>query len=200
MFVASLATLVILSALTLPRLGAWLQREDPLEPADAIVVLGGTMYERQLEAVDLYKAGYAPRVFISRELIDWGERELIERGIAYPRPVDIQIDVMTRVGMPREAIGILDAANSTAEEADHVLALATHERFSRIIIVTSKQHTRRSRLVMNRRLATIGARAIVRASKYDRSDLEHWWRDRSTLRFTLFETQRLIAYWMRIAD
>lgn len=200
MFVASLATLVILSVLTLPRLGAWLQREDPLEPADAIVVLGGTMYERQLEAVDLYKAGYAPRVFISRELIDWGERELIERGIAYPRPVDIQIDVMTRVGMPREAIGILDAANSTAEEADHVLALATHERFSRIIIVTSKQHTRRSRLVMNRRLATIGARAIVRASKYDRSDLEHWWRDRSTLRFTLFETQRLIAYWMRIAD
>lgn len=200
MFVAVLASLILISILILPRLGAWLQREDPLVTADAIVVLGGTMFERQLEAVDLYQAGYAPRIFVSRELTDWGEQELIKRGIAYPRPVDIQIDVMEKAGVPRSAIGVLDAANSTAEEADHVQALATHEHYSTIIIVTSKQHTRRARLVMNRRLAPIGARAVVRASKYDRSDLEHWWRDRSTVRFTLFESQRLIAYWLGIAD
>ena len=38
------ALLLLLSALTLPRLGSWLVSEDPLQKADALIVLGGTMY------------------------------------------------------------------------------------------------------------------------------------------------------------
>ena len=70
----------------------------------------------------------------------------------------------------------------------------------RVIIVTSKQHTRRARLVMSRRLAGTGVKVIMRASRYDRTDVEHWWRNRSTLRFTLFESQRLFGYWIGVAD
>jgi hypothetical protein len=40
----------------------------------------------------------------------------------------------------------------------------------------------------------------VRASRYDRTDTEGWWHNRSTLRFTLFETQRLFGYWIGVAD
>ena len=46
-----------------------------------IVILGGTMYERQMEGVELFKEGYAPRVFLMREIQDWGEIELIKRGM-----------------------------------------------------------------------------------------------------------------------
>lgn len=195
-----MGALVILAAYPLSRLGAWLVVEDPLQQADAIVVLGGTMYERQLEAVDLFTSGYAPRIFVLREIQDWGEVELIKRGVPYVKPVDIQIDTMVKVGVPRDAIGILEPANSTAQEADHVHDLVTAQRLSRVIVVTSKQHTRRARLVMNRRMRNTGAQVIVRASRYDREDVEHFWRDRGTLRFTLFETQRLFAYWTGIAD
>lgn len=195
-----MGALVILAAYPLSRLGAWLVVEDPLQQADAIVVLGGTMYERQLEAVDLFTSGYAPRIFVLREIQDWGEVELIKRGVPYVKPVDIQIDTMVKVGVPRDAIGILEPANSTAQEADHVHDLVTAQRLSRVIVVTSKQHTRRARLVMNRRMRDTGAQVIVRASRYDREDVEHFWRDRGTLRFTLFETQRLFAYWTGIAD
>jgi len=107
---------------------------------------------------------------------------------------------MTTLGVPRDRIDVLDAAGSTAEEAQHVRRLATEQKFSTLIIVTSKQHTRRARLVMNRRLRPAGVTVIVRASRYDRSNVTQWWTERGTLRFTLFETQRLLGYWIGVAD
>ena len=195
-----LAPILLLSAVTFLRLGSWLVVEDPLARSDAIVVLGGTMYERQLESVDLYHEGWAPRIYLFRELADWGELALIERGIAYSSVVDVQIAAMLRLGVPRDAIVVLDRVGSTAEEADVVRQLATAEKMARVIVVSSKQHTRRARLVMRRKLAGTGTEVIVRPSRYDRSDVEQWWSQRATLRFTIFETQRLIGYWIGLAD
>lgn len=195
-----LAPVLLLSTFLLSRTGGWLVVEDPLEKADGIVILGGTMYERQLEAVDLYKEGWATRIFVLREIADWGEAELISRGVKYMSAVDIQVDAMERLGVPRDRITILDRANSTAREADLLYQLTQQEKLGTVIVVTSKQHTRRARLVMNRRMAGTGVKVIMRASRYDRTDVEHWWRARATARFTLFETQRLFGYWIGLAD
>lgn len=195
-----LAPIFLISLFLLRGLGSWLVVQDPLDHAEAIVVLGGTMYERQMEAVDLFKDGWAPRIYVLREIADWGEAELIARGIPYMRSVDMQVDTMQKLGVPADRITILDPAYSTAEEAQILLQLATAEKLTRLIIVTSKQHTRRSRLVMNRRLTPAGVSVIVRASRYDRTDTAGWWHNRSTLRFTLFETQRLFGYWIGVAD
>jgi uncharacterized SAM-binding protein YcdF (DUF218 family) len=195
-----LAPCLLLIAVALPRLGPWLVIQDPLVKSDAIIVLGGTIYERQLEAVDLYREAWAPRIYLFRELIDWGELELMERGVPYTKVVDVQIEAMLRLGVPREAIEILDRADSTAAEADFVRQLVLAKKLSRVIVVSSKQHTRRVRLVMRRRLAATGTEVIVRPSRYDRSNVERWWSERATLRFTLFETQRLLGYWIGLAD
>ena len=195
-----LAPLVILGMIVLRGLGTFLVYEDPLENADGIMILGGTMYERQLEAVDLYKGGWAPRLFVLREVSDWGEVELRNRGIEYLSVVDAQVDVMERLGVPRDRITILDRANSTAQEAVILRDVAQREKLAKVIIVTSKQHTRRARLVINRRMQEIGVTVIVRASRYDRANVDRWWTERPTLRFTLFETQRLLAYWVGLAD
>ena len=195
-----LAPLLLLGIIALRGLGSFLVYEDPLEKADGIMILGGTMYERQLEAVDLYKDGWAPRLFVLREISDWGEVELMKRGFTYQSAVDLQVDVMERLGVPRDRITILDRANSTAQEAGILRDFALREEFTKVIIVTSKQHTRRARLVINRRMREIGVRVIVRASRYDRANVDRWWTERSTLRFTLFETQRLFGYWIELAD
>jgi uncharacterized SAM-binding protein YcdF (DUF218 family) len=198
----ALAVLLLLIATLLgPGLGAFLVAEDPLVKADVIYVLGGTLYERPLEAVDLYNAGWAPRVLLSRQVSDWGELALAERGIEVPHEIDLQLRVMEQLGVPASAIDVLDREqDSTADESDALLAIATPRHWSRVIVVTSKQHTRRAGLAMRRRLAGTGVTVTMRASRYDRSDVEHWWRTRSTLRFTLFETQRYLAYWLRLAD
>lgn len=194
------ASLLIVAAVAAPRLGAWLVVEDPLQKADAIFVLGGTLFERPLEAVDLYHEGWAPRLLLMRQIADKGEIELRRRGIQYQREIDVQVDVLTRLGVPRSAIEILDEQDSTKDEADTLRAIVVARQWSRVIVVTSKQHTRRARLVMNRRLSDTNGQVMLRASRYDDTKVEGWWRERGTLRFTLFETQRLIAYWLRIAD
>ena len=43
--------------------------EDPLEPASAIIVLSGDIPYRPLGAAQLYKAGWAPRVVLTRALL-----------------------------------------------------------------------------------------------------------------------------------
>jgi uncharacterized SAM-binding protein YcdF (DUF218 family) len=195
-----LAPILILILFGLSRLGAFLVVEDPLAKADAIFVLGGSRYERPLEAVELYKAGWAPRVTLNRQIADNGEVALMRRGVPYTREVDEQIEVMGRLGVPASAITILNEANSTADEADTLYAIATRDRWTRVIVVTSKQHTRRARLVMRRRLSGTGVEVVMRGSRLDSADVDRWWTNRSTLRFTLFESQRLLAYWIGVAD
>ncbi len=194
------ALILVLAAAAAPRLGAWLVVEDSLQKADAIFVLGGTLFERPLEAVDLYHEGWAPRMLLMRQIADQGEIELRRRAVPYQSEIDVQIDVLTRLGVPRSAIEILAEQNSTKDEADALRAVVVANHWTRVIVVTSKQHTRRARLVMNRRLADTEGKVILRASRYDKTNVDAWWRQRGTVRFTLFETQRLIAYWLRIAD
>lgn len=195
-----LAPVLLIGIVALRGLGSWLVVQDPLAKADAIFVLGGTRFERPLEAVELYKAGWAPRIALMRQVSDYGEVHLMQQGIPYPREVDAQVDVMVRLGVPQSAITIFNEANSTAEEADTLYEAATANHWSRVIIVTSKQHTRRARLVMTRRTAPIGLTVVTRYSRYDQADTDRWWTNRSVLRFTLFETQRLFGYWIGVAD
>ena len=97
----TLGLVIVIALAAFPQLGPWLVVEDPLDKADAIVVLGGTMYERPLEAVDLYNAGYAPKIFLIREIPDWGERLLLERHIPIVRAVDIQIETLVKLEIGR---------------------------------------------------------------------------------------------------
>jgi uncharacterized SAM-binding protein YcdF (DUF218 family) len=191
--------LLIFTAFAFPRLGGWLVREDPLEKADAIYVLSGTRFERPLEAVDLYKAGWAPTIVLTQQVADWGEVWLNEQRITVPSDLQIQIELLERMGVPSTAIESLDTRASTADEADALLITMRKHGWSRVIVVTSKQHTRRAGLAM-RRVVGDGMKVMVRASRYDRSEVDRWWANRSTLRFTLFETQRLLAYWVGLAD
>ena len=38
------------------------------------------------------------------------------------------------------------------------------------------------------------------ASRSDESDVDRWWTRRGTLRFVLFESQKMFAYWIGAAD
>jgi uncharacterized SAM-binding protein YcdF (DUF218 family) len=202
--IAAIAAVLLFSLLLLiagPRLGVWLIREDPLAKADLIYVLGGTRMERPLEGADLYKDGWAPRILLSRQRGDGGEAALRARGIPYPTEADLQRTMLVTLGVPADAIEILDEEqNSTSAEARALIELATARRWTRIIMVTSRMHTRRASLALRRRLEPAGISLITRGSRYDVMDADHWWRERDDLRFTLFEYQKLFLYWTRLAD
>jgi uncharacterized SAM-binding protein YcdF (DUF218 family) len=62
--------LLVAGVFTFLDIGSFLATEDPLEHADAIFVFAGTRAERPLEAFDLWKEGYAPRVVVTRAVAE----------------------------------------------------------------------------------------------------------------------------------
>lgn len=195
LLVVAVLVVAVLAAWFTLHAGSYLQHEDPLHHADAIFVLAGTTFGRPLEAVDLYKAGYAGIIALSPGNEDPANAIVRARGIAFPREVDSVRDALVRLGVPARAVivgpGTMD---NTAQEGLLLKTLAAAHGWHTIIVVTSKYHTRRSGFAMRRALAGTGISIIIRATKYDPADPAHWWRSRGDVRFVLSEWQKLIAY------
>ncbi|HYT65008.1 MAG TPA: YdcF family protein [Vicinamibacterales bacterium] len=174
--------------------GRYLQHEDPLQKADAILVLAGTRAERWLEAYDLYTAGYAPVVVLSPGASEPSEQLLRQRGIRFPSAAELQRDAMIQLRVPPSAVIILRGyADNTVQEAEMLRALVRERGWRRVIVVTSKYHTRRSGFAFRRALAG-SVEIVIRASRYDASDPANWWRIRADVRFASTEWEKLIAY------
>ena len=177
------------------QLGTFLYHEDPLQRADAIFVLAGTRMERPLDAADLYLKGWAPRVVLTEETPDSGVVALHERGMPLQSNAEVARDVIIRLGVPAAAVEILPAVHdNTAQEAETFRSTAVARRWKRIIVVTSKFHTRRAGFAVRRALEGSGIDVVMRGSAYDRSDPHHWWRSRADVRWAVSEAQKLIAY------
>jgi uncharacterized SAM-binding protein YcdF (DUF218 family) len=98
-------------------------------------VLAGSYPDRILEAVSLYKEGWAPRILICREPDTAGFRRVAELGVDIPRPYDINRMVAERLGVPPDAIEVLDrAGDSTYGEAEVVLAVAVQRHYRSILL------------------------------------------------------------------
>jgi uncharacterized SAM-binding protein YcdF (DUF218 family) len=173
--------------------------EQPLQRADTIFVFAGTRMERALEAADLYRQGYARLVVLTEEMSDGAIDELARHGIIVPTDAEVARDVMIRLGMPPDAIVIAPGVhNSTGQEAQTLRSLARVRGWRRVIVVTSKFHTRRAGLAARREVGGMGVEVIARGSRYDAADPAHWWRTRSDVRWVLLETEKIIAYWLRL--
>jgi uncharacterized SAM-binding protein YcdF (DUF218 family) len=179
----------------LPFAGRYLVAEDALERSDAIVVLAGARVERWLEAVELYRAGWARRIVLSPGRLESAEVRLREMGVRFPAEVEMARDALLQMNVPADAITILPGSlDNTAQEA-----AATHEAIAttgwrRIIVVTSKYHTRRTGFAFDREFRGTPVRVVVRASRYDSVTPNRWWTDRADFRYVTSELQKLLAY------
>lgn len=195
----ALLALLVLALLAVPLVlsygGRYLQHEDPLQKADAIFVLAGTRLERPLEAMELFKEGHAPVIVLSPGRPEPGEVMLRARGIRFPSESELVRDALVQLGVPAPAVmasaGYVD---NTADEANLLRAMVLTRGWRRVIIVTSKYHTRRVSYAFARALEGTGAQPIIRASRYDPSDPAQWWHYRADVRWALSEYQKLLAY------
>src|SRR2546428_11028848 len=105
---AALGVAVVLAALVAVALlgaGRLLVVADPLPPrADAIVILAGSVPDRVLEAADLYRAGIAPRIVVTRERVRRGDLALRTHGIRFPENDELTVEAPRRLGVPPPAL------------------------------------------------------------------------------------------------
>jgi uncharacterized SAM-binding protein YcdF (DUF218 family) len=181
--------------------GRHLQREDPLQKADVIYVLGGARVERWLEAYELYREGYAPLIMLSPERAEPAETLIRARGVRFPSTPELQRDALVQLGVPPSAIiapgGWVD---NTAQEGNLLRTTAKARGWKRVIAVTSKYHTRRTGFALRRALEGSGTAVILRASRHDPSHPAAWWRTRADIRFVTAEWQKLILYRLGLAE
>lgn len=156
-------------------LGRWLVREDPLASARAIAVLSGRLPIRAMEAAKLYREGYAREIWLTRAAEPG--RTLAAMGIPFAGEDFYEQRVLIHEGVPPGAIRVLDPPIvNTADEMRVIAAALARENERTVIIVTTKAHTRRVRLLWQR-VAPGPGRAIVRAASDDPFDPRRWWRN-----------------------
>jgi len=170
-----LATVLLAALLFFLFVGRWLVVQDPLEKVQAIAVLSGRMPMRAIEAAKLYREGYAPEVWLTRSTEPG--KTLKAMGIQYIGEDSYNFQILTHEGVPAGAIRVLEPPIvNTADEIAAISATMAQERDSTVIIVTSKVHTRRVRILWNR-LVGARARAIIRAASDDPFEPGRWWRN-----------------------
>lgn len=155
--------------------GRWLIHEDSLSHGDVILVLSGSMPYRVEEAADVYRAGYAPQIWLTHPVSP--AAELRAMGIPYESEEDYETAVLIKRGVLAAAIRVLPAQIvNTEDELQEAGNEMEREGKSTIIIVTSMQHTRRTS-VLWRDLFGSYPRAIVHGAPEDPFDAAHWWRN-----------------------
>ncbi len=201
LLLAILTTGLVALLAFLPFAGRYLVLEQPLEHADAIVVLAGARVERWLEAVDLYRAGWAPRIILSRGQLEQAEVRLHAMGIRFPEDADLVRDAMVQMQIPAAAVNILPQwVDNTAQEAAAAHTLAVASGWQRIIVVTSKYHSRRTAYAFAREFRSTPVRVVVHVSAYDPAVPRRWWSARQDVRQVTSELQKLVAYRLGLGE
>ena len=100
--------------------GRWLVLEDPLEKAQAIVVLSGRMPIRAMEAAKLYREGYAPKVWLTHSTEPGATLEAM--GISYAGEDSYNLRVLIHEGVPTDDIRVLEPA--IVNTADEIAAVS----------------------------------------------------------------------------
>jgi uncharacterized SAM-binding protein YcdF (DUF218 family) len=173
--------------------GRWLVVEDPLEKAQAIVVLSGRLPLRALEAARLYHTGYAPQIWLTRP--EEPAASLEAMNIPYCGEEFYNTRVLVHEGVPSSAIRVLEPPiNNTADELRAVATQLVRENGSAVILVTTKAHTRRVRGLW-KELSGGHGRAIVRAATGDPFDPAHWWRTTGDALDVVREVLGLLNAW-----
>lgn len=175
------------------RAGSWLVRENPLEPADVIVVLSGSLPYRALEAAAIYNHRCAPEIWVSRPESPAQNMEAL--GVQYVGEEEYNRQILIQQGVPPASIHIFpETIVDTQQEVEEISREMRREGKSRVIIVTSPQHTRRVRALWK---SIVGnePKMIVRAAFEDPFDAAHWWRNTRDALSVVREYLGLLNVW-----
>lgn len=153
----------------LTRLGAFLIHHDRIEPADAILVLGGGRGERILQGVELYKKNYGRTILMTGEFFEplfyqktlhWA---LQGKALAHSR------------GVPNERI--IPILNSLSTRDDATLSRAECEKrgFKSLIVISEPFHTKRAYYTFKKVYKNSGIKVMLYPVQNSWYKKDTWW-------------------------
>ena len=198
--VAAIVLLLIASVVLIPtlrrptlRAAGWaLVVDDPIAPADVIVVaIDAADGAGVLEAADLVHAGIATGVGIFAEPANRADHEFIQRGIPYEDAADRSDRQLRSLGVTTIE-HIPGTVTGTAAEAQILLAWCERRRYRSVVVVSNADHSRRLRRVFRRSIRGHDLKVSVRSARYSTFDPDRWWATRGGIRTEIVEFQKLL--------
>ncbi len=170
----------------LRHIGGWLYTTEEAAPSDVIIVLGGESGHRILKAIELFRAGYAPRIAITG-----GEAEFPE---IEDTPYQRWLYLLERRGIPETAVDLLSPSNSTYDDAMLSRRYLESHGFRSALVVTGPYHTRRARWVFGRMNDDRRWEIRVIACEQPWFAPQRWWRDEEQFLWVSNEYMKLAYY------
>jgi len=162
--------------------------DEPVAPADIIVVSLDSRGAGALEAADLVQSGIATRVAVFTDPPSGEDHEFIRRGLPYDDASARQIrqlkwlGVMDIVKIPRTEAG-------TEGEGQVLPPWCEQHQFRSIVFVAARDHSRR---VLDRTMKGHPTRVTVQPARYSSFDPDRWWKTHGGVRTEMVELQKLV--------
>jgi len=198
-FILSAAVVVYLvSEPILTAVGNFIVKDEKPVPADAIVVLnsGVEYYPRLIEGASLYGRGFAQTVVINGNRKTDVLREIEEKGFEECCPwYENSLRILSLYGVPRNKVIWISAedAYDTISEAETVGNELVRRGLKRVIISTSRYHSRRSGFIWKKIFKNRLSVCTV-AAKMDLYAPDAWWKEGRQIRWVLAEYGAWIFY------
>src|SRR6185312_9751319 len=192
--------LVALAACAVPRVrhgllrtaGHALVQNDPTSPADVIVIAADADGAGVLEAAELIREGVSPRIALFSYQPDRADRELERRGAPTVDPNTLTLQQLHALGVRATIEQIPGLVAGTTDEGKILGSWCRDHAIRTLMFVSTPDHSRRARRVLNRALGEYGTRVIVHASPYSEFDPDTWWQTRNGRRTELTEAEKLL--------
>jgi hypothetical protein len=165
--------------------------DEPLEPADAIVVVVGGDRATLLEAADLVRAGISPRVALLSDPPDDADRELMRRGVTFEDETAAATRLLHRLGVAH--VDRISKSAAGTEEIGRILPeWCEAQGYDSVAVISPPDHSRRTRRVLDRSMKGRPAKVRVRVARHSTFDPDRWWHTRDGIRTEIVELQKLL--------
>jgi len=164
---------------------------EPVAPADVIVVSPDSGGAGALEAADLVHSGIATRVAVFIDPPSGEDHEFIRRGLPYEDAGARQIRQLRSLGVT-DVVQIPRTDAGTEGEGEALPAWCNQHQFRSVVFVAARDHSRRVRRVLDRVMKGHPTQVTVRPARYSNFDPDRWWETRVGVRTEIIELQKLV--------
>ena len=165
--------------------------DESVKSADIIVVSGEADGAGVLEAYDLVHRGVATRVAVFSYARTTVEQEFTRRGIPYRDKTARFVEELSALGLVNvEQIPTYVAG--TEDEGPALVHWCDEHQFHSVVLVGSREHSRRLRRVLHRSMKGHQTTVAVCGSRYSEFDPDRWWTSRAGVRAEIIESEKLL--------
>ena len=163
---------------------------DPVAPADIIVLSLNSGGAGALEAADLVQSGISKRVAVFDDPPSGEDYEFIRRGLPYEDAGARQIRQLRSLGVTD--VLQISKVDGTESEGQVLPPWCDEHHLRSIVMVATKDHSRRLQRVLDRDMKGHPTRVRVQPARYSSFDPDRWWETRGGVRIEIIELQKLL--------